>query len=131
VQAHYPSPLVSSRQIASLEAPAGGVTSAGGLKYGCAERGFVERQCFARGVYPQFCWMLVIAAPRSGMRLVVVEPPGMFDPSFPEEAPRVEAAGAMPMSQFSGETTSSGSTRGLPGCHLEAPRVTSSPHDSG
>ena len=44
-----------------------------------------------------------------------------------ESALRVEAARAMPMSSFSGETTSLGSTRGLRGCHLGSPRVTSSP----
>jgi hypothetical protein len=55
-----------------------------------------------------------------------------LSPSLPwrGEAPRVEAARAMPMSRFSGETTSSGSTRGLHGCHLGSLRVTSSPEDS-
>ena len=43
--------------------------------------------------------------------------------------PRVEAARAIPMSSFSGETASSGSTRGLRGCHLGSPRVTSGPED--
>jgi hypothetical protein len=49
------------------------------------ERGFVEGRCFPRGCLPTFWLDARHRSPSAGYETVVVEPPVLFDPSFPEQ----------------------------------------------